>query len=211
MLRDAARAISQEYPQLGIHGVVGDFDRHLSKLPRGGRRLIALLGGTIGNYKPQQRARFLREIASGMEQGDTFLLGTDLVKDHSRLHAAYNDEQGVTAAFNRNVLSVINRELGADFEIDAFDHVAWFDPQNAWIEMLLRAKKAQKVRVSSLGLEVSFSQDEAVRTEVSCKFRPDQVERELADAGLRLLDWWTDGAGDYGLSLSTRRAEVASR
>ncbi len=203
MLCSSARAIGREFPGLRVHAVVGDFERNLPPLPGTGRRLVAFLGGTIGNLKPAQRASFLREIASGLQVGDTFLLGTDLLKDHLRLHAAYNDREGVTAAFNLNVLSVLNRELGADFDIQGFEHLARFDPREGWIEMLLRSKREQRVSIPALGLELSLERYEPLRTEVSCKFRPDQIEDELAAAGLRVLEWWTDDSGDFAVTLST--------
>ena len=204
MLRASAPAIARDFPGLSVHAVVGDFERHLRGVPRTGRRMVAFLGGTIGNLPPAPRARFLGDLARGLGRGETFLLGTDLVKEPGRLHAAYNDSAGVTAEFNLNVLNVLNRELGADFVPAAFRHRAWFDPANAWIEMLLVSSRAQRVRVPGLGMSVSFAEGEALRTELSCKFLRDQVERELAGAGFQLLEWWTDDGGDFGLSLSAR-------
>ena len=201
-LRDAAAAIGAEYPGVEVHAVAGDFERHLDLLPKGGRRLVAFLGGTIGNLLPAARRRFLREVASGLGDGDAFLLGTDLVKDPARLVAAYDDAAGVTAAFNRNVLRVLNRELDADFVPERFDHVARYDTENEWIEMRLRAREAHVVSVGALDLLVPFAAGEEIRTEVSAKFRREGVERELAAAGLRLAHWWTDPAGDFALSLS---------
>jgi L-histidine N-alpha-methyltransferase len=203
-LRDAAAAVVEEYPGTSVHAVCGDFERHLDLLPGGGRRLVAFLGGTIGNLLPDARARFLREIAAGIGPDDAFLLGTDLVKDPARLVAAYDDAAGVTADFNRNVLRVLDRELGADFDPDRFEHVARYDPDNEWIEMLLRSTAPQVVDVPALDLVVPFREGEEMRTEVSAKFRRDRVERELAAAGLRLVEWWTDPAGDFALSLSVR-------
>ena len=204
MLRASAPAIARDFPGLSVHAVVGDFERHLRGVPRTGRRMVAFLGGTIGNLPPGPRARFLADVARGLDPGETFLLGTDLVKEPERLHAAYNDSAGVTAQFNLNVLKVLNRELGADFDPTAFRHHAWFDPVNAWIEMLLVSTRAQRVRVPGLGMAVSFEQGEAIRTELSCKFRREQVEQELAAAGFTLLEWWTDDGSDFALSLSAR-------
>jgi L-histidine N-alpha-methyltransferase len=204
MLRDAAAAVGKEYPGVAVHAVCGDFERHLDLLPGGGRRLIAFLGGTIGNLLPDARARFIGEIAAGIGPGDALLLGTDLVKDPARLVAAYDDAAGVTAEFNRNVLLVLNRELGADFDPGAFEHVARYDPDNEWIEMRLRSTRPQVVTVPALDLVVPFGEGEEMRTEVSAKFRRERVERELAAAGLRLVEWWTDPAGDFALSLSVR-------
>jgi L-histidine N-alpha-methyltransferase len=203
-LRHAAVAVGDEYPGVAVHAVAGDFERHLDRLPRGGRRLIAFLGGTIGNLLPDARARFLGEIAAGLGRDDAFLLGTDLVKDPARLVAAYDDSAGVTAEFNRNVLYVLNRELDADFRPSQFEHVARYDSDNEWIEMRLRSIGAQVVNVTALGLVVAFGDGEEMRTEVSAKFRRDGVERDLAAAGLRLTEWWTDPAGDFALSLSVR-------
>jgi L-histidine N-alpha-methyltransferase len=202
-LRAAAGAVAAEYPGVAVHAVVGDFERHLSLLPAGGRRMVAFLGSTIGNLTPEQRAVFLADVVAGLEPGDTFLLGTDLVKDTGRLEAAYDDSQGVTAAFNRNVLRRLNRELDADFDADAFEHVALFDTEREWIEMRLRSAAEQVVTVAALGLTVRFAAGEEMRTEISAKFRPDGLAGELTVAGLRLLELWTDPAGDFALSLST--------
>lgn len=204
-LRRAAEAVAREYPGLHVHAVVGDFERHLGRLPRGGRRLVAFLGGTIGNLKPAGRARFYAELASGMEPGEGLLLGTDLLKCRERLFAAYNDGAGVTAAFNRNVLNVLNRELGADFEPEAFEHLAPFDEENGWVEMRLISTRPQAVRLPVLERYVNFAEGEVLRTEVSCKFHPEQVEAELSAAGLRLVELWTDAAGDFALSLALKR------
>jgi L-histidine N-alpha-methyltransferase len=202
-LKSAAVAVSGEYPGVAVHAVVGDFERHLGLLPGGGRRMVAFLGSTIGNLTPEQRARFLAEIRAGLEPGDTFLLGTDLVKDVRRLEAAYDDSAGVTAAFNRNLLHRLNRELDADFAPDRFAHVAVFDMEREWIEMRLRSSVDQTVTVVELGLTVAFSAGEEMRTEISAKFRPDGLSAELTAAGLRPLEVWTDPAGDFALSLST--------
>ena len=201
-LRSAAATLSGEYPQAEVRAVVGDFEHHLDTIPTGGRRLVAFLGGTIGNLGPKQRALFLSEVASTMAPGDSLLLGTDLVKDVTRLEAAYDDAAGVTAAFNRNVLQVVNRELDADFQPEAFDHVARFDPEEEWVEMWLRSTPAQRVTVGDLGLTVEYEPGEAMRTEISAKFRREGVESELGDADLALARWWTDAAGDFGVSLS---------
>jgi dimethylhistidine N-methyltransferase len=200
-LRDAAAAIARDYG-VGVHAVVGDFEHHLGRIPTGGTRLVAFLGGTIGNLAPAARARFLADVAAGLAPGDTFLLGTDLVKDVGRLEAAYDDAAGVTAAFNRNVLHVVNRALDADFDPDAFDHVARWNPVDEWIEMLLRARRDQHVVVGALDLEVGFAAGEEMRTEISAKFRRERVASELAAAGLELAAWWTDEPGDFALSLA---------
>jgi L-histidine N-alpha-methyltransferase len=201
-LRHAATTLAVEYPQAAVTAVVGDFDHHLATIPAGGRRLVAFLGGTIGNFAPKQRALFLSEVAAMLAPGDSLLLGTDLVKDVARLEAAYDDAAGVTAEFNRNVLHVVNRELGADFDPAAFDHVARFDPDEEWIEMWLRSNIAQRVTVDDLGLTVGFDAGEAMRTEISAKFRRQGVEAELGDADLAVARWWTDAGDDFAVSLS---------
>jgi len=201
-LRDAATAIELDYDGVDVHAVVGDFERHLDRLPAGGTRLVAFLGGTIGNLDPAGRAEFYRTVAAGLGPGDALLLGTDLVKDTSRLEAAYDDAAGVTAAFNRNVLSVLNRELGADFVPEHFGHVARWNPAEEWIEMRLRSDGAQTVHVTQLDLDVEFAAGEEMRTEISAKFRRDRVEAELAAAGMTVVAWWADPDDDFALSLS---------
>lgn len=203
-LRNTADSVAAEHPGVQITGVVGDFRRHLGEIPTGGRRLIAFLGGTIGNLDPAARAQMLGELATGMAPGDTLLLGTDLVKDRVRLVEAYDDAAGVTAAFNKNVLVVLNRELGASFDLDRFAHVARFDEDHEWIEMRLRSDGAQVVNVPGLDISLSFEDGEDLRTEISAKFRPEGVRDELAAAGLALAEWWTDPDGDFALSLSVR-------
>jgi L-histidine Nalpha-methyltransferase len=202
VLRSAATALVEEYPGLAVDAVVGDFTRHLDELPRHRRRLIAFLGSTIGNLSPAERAVFLAGLADTLAPGDAFLLGTDLVKDPARLVRAYDDSAGVTAAFNRNVLTVLNRELKADFDLGAFDHVARWDATAEWIEMRLRSRTAQTVSIAALDLEVRFAAGEDLRTEISAKFRRDGVERELTAAGMTMTHWWTDAAGDFALCLA---------
>ena len=204
-LRDAADAVAREYEGVRVHAVVGDFEHHLGELPDGGTRLVAFLGSTIGNLAPEPRARFLADLAASLTPGDALLLGTDLVKDVDRLVAAYDDAAGVTAAFNRNVLSVLDRELDADFDPESFDHVAVWNADTEWIEMRLRARRAQTVHLRDLGLVVEFDAGEELRTEISAKFRRAGVEQELRTAGFHLAEWWTDPAGDFALSLSFLR------
>jgi L-histidine N-alpha-methyltransferase len=203
-LRDSALTIATRYPGLDVHGVVGDFEHHLGEIPRDGRRLIAFLGGTVGNLAPAERARFLRDLAATMPPGDGLLLGTDLVKDRDRLVRAYDDSAGVTAEFNRNVLRVVNRELDADFVPERFEHVALWDDRNEWIEMRLRSVEPQVARIGELDLEVPFAAGEELRTEISAKFRREGVEAELGAVALTLTDWWTDSTGSFALSLSRR-------
>lgn len=204
VLRDAAAALHGEYPDIEIDVVCGDFERDLDTVPKVGRRMFVFLGSTIGNLTPEPRAEFLAALAGTMQPGDSLLLGTDLVKDVGRLVRAYDDSAGVTAAFNRNVLTVVNRELDADFDLDAFDHVARWNPERERIEMWLRSTADQRVRIAQLDLTVDFAAGEEMLTEVSCKFRAEGVEAELATAGLRRTSWWSDGAGDFGLSLAVK-------
>jgi L-histidine N-alpha-methyltransferase len=204
----AGDALSAEYPGLDVRAVVSDFEEHLG-FPADGDapspRLVAFLGSTIGNLLPAQRAAFLARVRAGLRPGDFFLLGTDLVKDPSVLVAAYDDDSGVTAQFNKNVLAVLNNELGADFDPDEFEHVAVWDPRNEWIEMRLRSLARQTVHLPAIGLTVTFAEGEDMRTEVSAKFRRAGVEAELAAAGLAMRSWWTDSAAQFGLSLSVPR------
>ncbi|WP_373138252.1 L-histidine N(alpha)-methyltransferase [Mycobacterium marinum] len=204
VLSAAASAIQSEYAGIEINAVCGDFEEHLAEIPTGGRRLFVFLGSTIGNLTPGPRAEFLAGLAAVMRPGDSLLLGTDLVKDTDRLIRAYDDAAGVTARFNRNVLAVVNRELDADFNVDAYQHIARWNSVEERIEMWLRAEGRQRVRVRALGLTVDFAAGEEMLTEVSCKFRPEGVSAELDAAGLRRIQWWTDEAGDFGLSLATK-------
>ena len=202
VLEDASAAVAEEFPGIDVAPVVGDFEVHLGELPRGQRRLLAFLGSTIGNLEPGQRAEFLADVRGSLDPGDAFLLGTDLVKAPERLVAAYDDAAGVTAAFNKNVLAVLNRDLSADFDPESFEHVAVWDAAAEWIEMRLRARMAQTVRLPGIGLTVEFADGEEMRTEVSAKFRREGVAAELAAAGFAMRSWWTDPADQFGLSLS---------
>ena len=204
VVRQAADELESDYSGLEVHGVVGDFERHLDEVPQpnGGRRLVALLGGTIGNFTPGSRRRMLRDVRRMLRPGDCFLLGTDLVKDPRVIEAAYNDSQGVTAEFNRNVLRVINRELGADFDLDAFEHVAFYDHRHEWVEMRLRARRACRVWVAELELGVEFAEGEELRTEVSAKFTPERIAGDLGSAGLEPAGRWTDPGGRFAVSLA---------
>lgn len=205
VVRDSAEALVEEYPGLRVHGVIGDFERHLDRIPPpivGEPRIVALLGGTIGNFPPGSRRRLLREIAALLGPDDRLLLGTDLVKEPAVLEAAYDDAAGVTAEFNRNVLHVLNRELDADFPLDGFDHVAFFDTRNEWIEMRLRARQACTVHVEALGLHVDLAEGEEIRTEISAKFTPARLAEDYAAAGLELAGWHTDPQRRFALSLA---------
>jgi L-histidine N-alpha-methyltransferase len=208
MVRACARELVAEFAGLRVHGIVGDFERHLDRLPPpvpGRPRIVAFLGGTIGNFTPGTRRRFLRSLAGLLGDDGFLLLGTDLVKDVATLEAAYDDAAGVTAAFNRNVLHVINRELDADFVPDAFDHVAFFDRDHEWIEMRLRAQRPHRVHVRALDLRVTFAPGEELRTEISAKFTRERLERDLAAAGMVLSRQLLDPEGLFALNLAQRR------
>ncbi len=202
VLKDASAAVAEEFPTIDVEPVVGDFEKHLGALRRHPRRLLAFLGSTVGNLDPAHRTTFLREVRETLHEGDAFLLGTDLVKAPERLEAAYDDAQGVTAEFNKNVLSVLNRELGADFDPEAFRHRALWVPEHEWIEMRLESVRDHLVHVPALGLDVRFAAGEQMRTEISAKFTRERVTAELAEAGLVLTEWWTDPDADFALSLS---------
>ncbi len=204
VISSCVEELEEAYPGLAVHGVVGDFESDLGLIPTGEERLFALLGGTIGNLHPPQRASFLTRVTELMGPSDGLLVGTDLVKDSSTLVAAYDDSQGVTAEFNRNVLRVLNSELGADFRPERFEHVAAFDEENSWIEMRLRSIGAQHVRVPGAGIEVDFADGEEMRTEISTKFTREGVEGELRDAGLVLRAFLTDDAELYGLAVASK-------
>jgi L-histidine N-alpha-methyltransferase len=201
-LGGAARALLADHPGLTVHALVADFQHDLVLPDTPGPRLLAFLGGTLGNLLPPERAAFLASVRSLLAPGDALLLGTDLVKDEATLVAAYDDSQGVTAAFNKNVLSVIDRELGADFDPADFEHVALWDPEQEWIEMRLRARGDLTAKIPALDLTVDFTAGEELRTEISAKFRQDGIRGELAAAGLSLRHWWTDAAGRFALSLA---------
>jgi L-histidine N-alpha-methyltransferase len=203
MIRDTGDALAAEYPGLDVHGIVGDFERHLGHLPAPtGPRIVAMLGGTIGNFTPGARRRFLRGVGRLLGPGGALLLGVDLVKDPARIEAAYDDGAGVTAAFNRNILRVVNRELEADFEPERFDHVAFFDREHEWIEMRLRAQQRMTVHVAGLGLTVGFAKREELRTEISAKFTPRRLVADLAAARLEPIELFTDSDALFGLTLA---------
>jgi len=199
-LREAADTLAAAYDPVSVHAVVGDFTQHLSLVPGSAPRLVAFLGGTIGNLVPAERAKFLTALRDTLDAGEWLLLGTDLVKDPDVLVRAYDDAAGVTAEFNRNVLHVLNRELAADFDVDAFAHLARWDPDSEWIEMRLVATRAMTVHVPVIGLTVPFIEGEQLRTEVSAKFTRDRVTAELTDAGFTPRRWWTDGR--FGVTLA---------
>jgi len=199
VVRECVGLLEELFPGVSLHGVVGDFESHLEKIPPGRARLVAFLGGTIGNFYPLERSMFLERIGTS---GDWLLLGTDLVKDVRVLEAAYNDQAGVTAEFNRNVLHAINRELDANFDPDAFEHVAFFDSENEWVEMRLRARSEQAVSIPGAEIEVEIAEGEEIRTEISAKFTPERIAAELDSAGFELQRFYTDGL--FGLTLARR-------
>ncbi|MDP9189632.1 MAG: L-histidine N(alpha)-methyltransferase [Actinomycetota bacterium] len=199
---ETAEAIAGEYEGVEVLGHVCDYELDLERVPVPGPRIIAFLGGTIGNFQPAQRASFLRRIANLLDASDRFLLGTDLVKDRATLEAAYDDSRGVTAAFNKNVLAVLNRRLDADFDLEAFEHVARWDAANLWMDIRLRSTAQQIVNIAGLDLQVGFAAGEEMRTEISTKFMRPGLEGIYAEAGLELTGWWTDPEGLYALSLA---------
>ena len=201
-LVEATGALADDYPGLHVRGMVADFTRHLDRLPASGPRVVAFLGGTIGNLLPGDRARFLADLRSVLAPGEWLLLGADLVKDPAVLIPAYDDAAGVTAEFNRNVLHVLNRELGADFDVDAFTHRARWDSEHEWIEMRLRAARPMTVRLSAIDTTVDFQDGEELWTETSAKFRREGLVAELAEAGFAVRRWWTDRRGWFSLSLA---------
>lgn len=204
-LEQAGRALAADYPGLAVHALVADFQAGFALPDTAGPRVLAFLGGTIGNLLPAERTVFLRQVHDMLRPGDGLLLGTDLVKDEATLVAAYDDAAGVTALFNKNVLAVLDRELGADLDPDDFDHVALWDAREEWIEMRLRARRALTATIPALDLKIEFAAGEDLRTEISAKFRKEGVHDELAAAGLDLSRWWTDPEGRFALSLAIRQ------
>lgn len=204
MLRLAAADIASDYPGVEVYGIVGDFERHIPLVPIGGTGMVAFLGSTIGNFEPAARTKFIADVSSALEPGGSLLLGTDLVKSPDRLWAAYNDASGVTAAFNLNVLTMINRELNADFDLEQFEHAADWDAENEWVNIRVRSLTAQTVSVADLELTFDIAAGEEIHTEISAKFRLDDIKTELAAAGLDVVGQWTDRAGDYALSLGMK-------
>lgn len=203
VLRASADAIATRYPTIGVHAIVGDFERHLGAVPEGEERLIVFLGSTVGNLYSARRALFYRAVAAALRPGDAFLLGVDLVKDRTRLEAAYNDATGVTERFVRNALTVANRRLAANFEQERFAFESHWVAAQEWMEIGFRATESHRVQVDELEIELHFAEGEMLRVEVSTKFRREGVEAELASAGLVTQAWWTDDAGDFALLLAT--------
>ena len=197
--------LTELYPGLTVHGVVGDFEHDLGRIPAGERRLFAFLGGTIGNLHPAERADFLTRLRGLMGPSDRLVLGTDLVKDRATLEAAYDDSEGVTAEFNRNVLRVLNEALAADFDPDAFEHVARWVEDSSRIEMLLRSQCDQTVSIPGADIEVRFGEGEEVRTEISTKFIRDGIRRELGSAGFAHEELITDPDGLFAVNVAAPR------
>ncbi|MEZ5093099.1 L-histidine N(alpha)-methyltransferase [Nocardioides sp.] len=203
-LRQAAARLASTYPGLEVQALVGDFTLHLGHLPEGGRRMVAFLGGTIGNFYREERAAFLGALADHLAGGDWFLLGTDLVKSADRLIAAYDDPDGVTERFVGNALAVLNRDLGADFDLGAFSYVPLWDSRMQRMDLRLRAETPQRVRLPGAGLEIDLAMGEEIRVEISTKFLPDQIDDELVAAGFSVAGRWTDTDGDYAVTLARR-------
>ena len=204
-LQQTARRIAGDFPGISVYAMVGDFASHLDRVPRYGRQLVVFLGSTIGNFDDAERRAFLGHVRGLLQPGDAFLLGVDLVKDEGELVAAYNDAEGVTADFNRNVLRVLNRQVAADFDLAAFDHVARFDRLHSQIEMHLRSRWRQHVRLPGAGLTVEFAGGELLMTEISVKFTQASVEQALRQSGLALTRWYTDARERFALCLCTPR------
>jgi len=202
MIQRTADELIDEYPTMSLHGIIGDFTRHLRKIPPGQHRLIIFLGGTIGNLDPLAAKGFLSDLASTMSETDRLLLGTDLVKDISVLEAAYNDKAGITADFNRNVLHVINQQLDANFNPETFEHVSYFNAEKSQIEMWLRSTERAEVTVPTIDLEIDIAKGEEIHTEISRKFTRTSAGNLLAGAGLEMTDWFTDPDSLFGLSMS---------
>ncbi|MEN8041143.1 MAG: L-histidine N(alpha)-methyltransferase, partial [Actinomycetota bacterium] len=197
------------YPWLKVRGYLGDFGADLDAVPRHGRRLIAFLGSTIGNLAPHLRTGFYKAVTSMMDNEDGFLLGVDLIKDASVLSAAYDDATGISAQFNKNILTVINRELGGDFDLDDFEHETRLVNETGCMEQSLRASRSVAARLEAIDLDVYLESGETIHTEWSCKFTRTQVEAELGSAGLTLSEWWTDSKGRFGLALAKRTSAPA--
>lgn len=203
-MRDAIDRLLTRYQHLDFHGVVGDFHRHLGTIPNSGRRLIAFLGGTIGNLRPDERHRFLSQLHEAMNPGDLLLVGIDLVKDPKKIVAAYDDAAGVTAAFNRNALAVLNRELHANFDPDAFDHVARWNDQKQWIEMRLKARRPQRATVADLDVVIELDTGDEILTEISAKFSPSGFAADLGANGFTTDTTWVADGDEFALVLAHR-------
>ncbi|MFN2568105.1 MAG: L-histidine N(alpha)-methyltransferase [Candidatus Dormibacteria bacterium] len=198
----AGRELLEEYPGLTVHAMVGDFATHLDLIPRHGRRLVIFLGSTIGNFDDEGRRLFLGQVRGLLAPGDALLLGLDLVKPVSDMLAAYDDAEGVTAEFNLNLLNVLNRELEADFDASGFEHAVRYDEALHRMEMHLRSRREQTVRLPVADLEVHFQAGELMRTEISVKFTPPIAEELLGAASLRVDGWFTDPQKRFAMALA---------
>ncbi|MFQ5915170.1 MAG: L-histidine N(alpha)-methyltransferase [Nitrospinota bacterium] len=203
-VQQVAADLTARYGGLRVRGLIGDFMKHLGHIPDGGRRLVIFLGGTIGNLRPHEATALLSQVAARMSAGEFFLLGTDLIKDVDRLEAAYNDAQGVTAEFNKNVLSVLNRLVDADFDPDAFEHRSFYNRERNWIEMRLRSTRDQVVRLPGVGMEIAFDRGEEILTEISAKYDRDRVEDLLKKCGFQMVDWLTDPENPFALTIAKK-------
>ena len=202
-LRDAAEMLAERYPGLAVDAVAGDFTLHLAHLPADGQRMIAFLGGTLGNFYEEERRAFLGALADTLRSGESILLGVDLFKDVNRIISAYNDDTGVSESFSKNVLTVINRQLGASFDLETFTFLPLWDPIHSRMDMRLLSLVDQTVQIRDLDLEVDLVANEEIRVEISTKFRPEKIVAEVTDAGFELTELWS-GDGDFGLLLATK-------
>jgi L-histidine N-alpha-methyltransferase len=201
---ESCAALSADYPGIAVVGAVSDFERERPRQDRLGRRLMVLFAGTIGNLHPDDVPGFLKQVGRGLDEGDGFLVGVDLVKDKGRLEAAYNDARGVTAAFNLNVLRALNERLGADFDLAAFEHVAFFDEAHEWIEMRVRAKRPLRVTIPASRLVLDIERGDEIRTELSCKYTLRSFDALLTESGFALRRWYTDPEALFALALLER-------
>lgn len=194
--------LSGHHPGVQLAGIVGDFDHHLKTLAHPARQLVAFLGGTIGNMTPLAREDFFDRLRSTLSVGDHLLVGADLVKERHRLEAAYNDPSGVTAAFNLNLLAVLNTALDGDFDQRRFAHHARWVPESAWIEMSLRSLADQTISLKAIGRQIHFEAGESLQTEISAKFTPEDLIEELEESGFQFAQTWTDPSRDFALILA---------
>lgn len=205
-LIEALRGLVERYPELRCLGIVADFTRQVRLLPSDRPKLLVLFGSTIGNFDEDECLRFLRDVGDAIDGEDRFLIGLDMVKPRETLEAAYNDDQGVTEAFNKNILRVVNRSLGANFDSSAFEHVAFFNEERSRVEMHLRSERRQTVEIEELDLAVELDRGETIHTEISRKFSRENASRMFAEAGLTAERWFSDARGWFSL-VELRRAD----
>lgn len=204
IVRRVSEELVLEYPGLHIHGVVGDFLFHLEHIPEGGKRLVVILGGTIGNLPALAAQEFLSSVNSEMASGDYFLLGVQLITERRRLEAAYNDTQGITAKFNKNIIRVLNNQFGSHSDAESFEHVARYNEADHRIEMWLRSREDQTLDIQDLGLHIHLKQGEEIRTEISTKYDRPLVEALLAASGFAMVKWYSDPDSLIGLALAKK-------